>query len=161
MLSSGSEKSVRPPNYDGEFAVSDTIGSAEFHVGEAHVLSSMSRDWIRRTTESGRFAGHRWDKTITVQTTTLDAICRNYGYPAFIKIDVEGHEESVFRGLSVPIRLLSFEFAAENIQATLSCLAHLDQIGSYCYNYSMGESMGTRAYPLGKPLRHSDAPLAR
>jgi hypothetical protein len=36
---------------------------------------------------------------------------------------------------------LSFEFAAENIQATLSCLDHLDQLGSYCYNYSMGESM--------------------
>ena len=122
-------------------AISNSIGSAELHVGEAHVLSSMSKDWIRRTIESGRFAGHRWHKTIRVETTTLDAICRKYGCPAFIKIDVEGHEEVVFRGLSVPVRLLSFEFAAENIAATLSCLARLGQIGSYRYNYSMGESM--------------------
>jgi hypothetical protein len=78
---------------------------------------------------------------ITVQTKTLDALCRKYGHPAFIKIDVEGNEYAVFRGLSVPIRLLSFEFVAENIQATFSCLAQLDQIGSYRFNYSMGESM--------------------
>jgi FkbM family methyltransferase len=122
-------------------AISDASGSAEFYLGEAHVLSSMSKDWIRRTTESGRFAGHQWGKTITVQTTTLDAICKKYGHPAFIKIDVEGHEESVVRGLSIPIRLLSLEFTAEHIEPTLSCLVHLDQIGAYCYNYSMGESM--------------------
>jgi hypothetical protein len=78
---------------------------------------------------------------ITVQTQTLDAMCRKYGHPGFIKIDVEGHEDAVFRGLSVPIRHLSFEFAAENILATFACIAHLDKLGSYRYNYSMGESM--------------------
>jgi FkbM family methyltransferase len=122
-------------------ALSDRIGTAELYIANVHVLSSMSKDWIRRTTEAGRFSGNRWDKTVAVKTTTLDAICREFGEPAFVKIDVEGHEEAVFRGLSVPIQGLSFEFASENLQSTFSCLALLDRIGRYEFNYSLGESM--------------------
>jgi FkbM family methyltransferase len=125
-------------------AVSDSVGLAEFHVGDSHELSSMSKDFIKRTSECGRFAEHRWDKTTMVETTTLDTLCGEYGRPAFIKIDVEGHEQSVLRGLSVPIPLLSFEFAAETLEATYFCLARLEQIESYRYNYSMGESMELR-----------------
>jgi len=121
-------------------AISDAVGSADFYVGEAHVLSSMSEEWMRRTVESGRFAGHRWEPARTVQTTTLDVLCNEIGQPAFVKIDVEGHEEAVFRGLSVPIRLMSFEFAPEALQSTFACLDRLEQIGSYRFNYSAFET---------------------
>src|SRR5260370_4179181 len=30
------------------YSISDSVGSAEFHIGEAHVLSTMSNDWIKR-----------------------------------------------------------------------------------------------------------------
>jgi len=79
-----------------------------------------------------------------VRTTTLDALCSNFGQPAFVKIDVEGHEQAVLRGLSSPTRALSFEFHIEYMQATFLCLAHLDQLGSYEYNYSFGETMELR-----------------
>ena len=100
----------------------------------------MSEEWIKLTTESGRFAT-KWDKAVMVRTTTLDALCQEYGPPAFVKIDVEGHELAVLRGLSRPIRALSFEFTTESIQKIFSCLAHLDQIASYEFNYSFGETM--------------------
>jgi FkbM family methyltransferase len=121
-------------------AVSDTVGSADFYVGETHVLSSMSREWMKRTVASGRFAGHRWGPARMVQTTTLDALCSKFGRPAFVKIDVEGHEEPVLRGLSVPISLVSIEFASEALQSTFACLDRLEQIGEYRFNYSPFES---------------------
>jgi FkbM family methyltransferase len=122
-------------------AVSDTVGSAKFYVGETQVLSSMSEEWMRRTVESGRFAGHRWQTASTVQTTTLDALCEKFGQPALVKIDVEGHEAAVFRGLSLPIRLISFEFTAEMLQSAYDCLERLEQVASYRYNYSPSESL--------------------
>jgi len=122
-------------------AISDSVGTADFYVGETQVLSTMSEEWMRRTVESGRFAGHRWEPARTVQTTTLDVLCNEFGRPAFVKIDVEGHEEPVLRGLSVPIRLVSFEFTSENMRAAFACLDRLEQIGSYRFNYSSFESM--------------------
>lgn len=121
-------------------AVSDSIGHAELYVSDIHTLSSISKEWIKRTTESGRFAT-QLNKTVMVHTTTLDALCKEYGQPAFVKIDVEGHELAVLRGLSCPIRALSFEFATEYMQETFFCLAYLDHLGSYEYNYSFGETM--------------------
>lgn len=122
-------------------AISNSVGFADFYVGNAHVLSSMSKEWMRRTVESGRFAGHRWEPARTVQTTTLDVLCREFGQPAFVKIDVEGHEEFVLRGLSVPIPLVSFEFATEALSSTFACLDRVEQIGSYLFNYSPAETM--------------------
>ena len=122
-------------------AVSDAVGSAKFYVGETQVLSSMSEEWMRRTVESGRFAGHRWQTASTVATTTLDALCEKFGQPALVKIDVEGHEAAVLRGLSRPLRLISFEFTAEMLQSAYACLDRLGQIGPYRYNYSPSESL--------------------
>ena len=47
-------------------------------------------------TESGNFNG----ETISTQTTTLDQAIENYGIPDLIKIDIEGFEEEVFKGVS-------------------------------------------------------------
>jgi hypothetical protein len=101
----------------------------------------MSEEWMKRTVESGRFAGHRWKAASTVQTTTLDALCSKFGRPVFAKIDVEGHEAVVLRGLSIPIPYVSIEFAPEALQSTFSCLDRLEKIGKYCFNYSPLESM--------------------
>jgi FkbM family methyltransferase len=122
-------------------AISDSVGFADFYVGETQVLSSMSEEWMRRTVESGRFAGHRWQPATVVETTTLDALCEKYGRPAFVKIDVEGHEEAVFRGLSAPLGFMCFEFTAELINRAFACCERLQSIGAYRYNYSPFETL--------------------
>lgn len=57
----------------------------------------------------------RWNEKIAfggsteVEVTTLDALIDRYGQPSFIKIDVEGYELEVLRGLGRPVACLSLE----------------------------------------------------
>jgi hypothetical protein len=56
-----------------------------------------------------------------VQITTLDGLISKFGMPDYVKIDVEGFELEVIRGLSKRIALLSFEcnlpeFLSESIE---------------------------------------------
>jgi FkbM family methyltransferase len=116
-------------------------GQAEMMIGDLHQLSSLSLEWIEKTRISNRFPGHRWDKKIIVNVTTIDQLINHYGEPDFIKIDVEGHEEQVINGLSRPIKMLSFEFVKENINSTGRILNYLSNIGEIEVNYTIGESM--------------------
>jgi FkbM family methyltransferase len=119
-------------------------GLGELMLSPAHTLSSMSEDWIKTVTSSGRFRGfqaHSWKRSTTVPITTLDDLIGEFGVPAFCKIDVEGYEAEVLRGLSHPIPALSFEFAPEFMAGTRECLRILANLGPCDFNYSLGESM--------------------
>ena len=85
-----------------------------------------------------RYDGRRGE---LVPVTTLDALIARYGTPSFIKIDVEGYEYQVLRGLTRPVPLLSFEFAPEALDSTVKCLEHLQRLGRIQLNYSLEESM--------------------
>ena len=64
-------------------------------LARAHTISSLSKDFIKATQESGRFSKYKWDKQIQVEIDTLDNIIAKNGIPTFIKIDVEGFETEV------------------------------------------------------------------
>jgi hypothetical protein len=76
-----------------------------------------------------------------VRVTTLDAVIAAHGRPAFCKIDVEGFEEAVLKGLSEPIPALSFEYIAAALDGAFGALDRLAALGSYHCNRSSGESM--------------------
>jgi FkbM family methyltransferase len=122
-------------------AAATAEGELEMFIANAHTISSLSLEWIRRVRESGRFADHQWDTRQLVQCTTVDALIATYGVPRFIKIDVEGFEPQVIRGLSRPVPYLSFEWTPEFSDAMEDCLAHLESIGLIETNYSAEESM--------------------
>jgi len=108
----------------------------------ASTLSSMSAEWIESVRSSGRFGGHAWqDSSITIQVTTLDEAIARHGRPAFCKIDVEGFEPEVLKGLSRPIPAVSFEFTPECTDRARTSAALLDALGQYEYNYSEGKGM--------------------
>jgi FkbM family methyltransferase len=113
----------------------------ELKISDAHVLSSMSKRWIETTTQSGRFSTYNWDNSIDVKVDTLDNSISKFGIPKFIKIDVEGYEFEVLQGLTHPINYFSFEFTAEDIDATLCCINHLVKLGPYLFKFSKGESL--------------------
>jgi hypothetical protein len=73
---------------------------------------------------------------VTVPVTTIDSLIAIHGEPAFCKIDVEGFEREVLRGLSRPLERLSFEFHAEFIGETLACLERLRELAPYRFNFT-------------------------
>jgi len=124
-----------------EKALGASEGLAEIYISEASAVSSLSREWVDAVTQSGRFEGQHWTRTREVATTTLDRLVEQYGAPAFVKIDVEGFEYEVVRGLSRSVRALSLEFTPEYLESTFRCLEHLDHIAPIRINYSLAESM--------------------
>ncbi len=123
--------------------LSDTEGEREFFISSNDSRSSsMSSDWISSTSRRKDWdVSGQWDVRRIVPVTTLDRLIEQYGKPAFCKIDVEGFEYQVLKGLSQPLKALSFEYQPAFIGAALDCVKHLLTLGKYAFNYSRGESM--------------------
>jgi FkbM family methyltransferase len=113
-------------------------GYLTLHISEnATTISTMSDKWITE----GRFSNDfRWTKTQLVPVTTLDCLVKTYGTPKFCKIDVEGYEYQILRGLSKPIPYISFEFTREFFEDAKKCINHLLSINQAKFNCSIGES---------------------
>jgi FkbM family methyltransferase len=113
-----------------EVALGAEADVATLYERESHGQSSLDPDW-----EGEVVATHH------VPVITLDAAIRRFGIPAYCKIDVEGHEEGVFRGLSKVIPLISFEFHLNeaNIQKTLACLLRIRSYGPASVNVTLAE----------------------
>lgn len=73
-------------------------------------MSSLSREWRDAMEKANSDYAGMWKREAMVPVITLDSLIERYGMPQYIKIDVEGFEEQVLRGLSSPPQLLSFEF---------------------------------------------------
>jgi len=116
-------------------------GQAEIMVSDTSVISSLSPEWVEAVRQSGRFGRQTWERKRIVPVTTLDKLIEQYGRPAFIKIDVEGFEYQVIRGLSQPVKMISLEFTPEFLDATFQSIEHLQDLGGIRLNYSLGETM--------------------
>jgi FkbM family methyltransferase len=100
----------------------------------ANTISTFSEDW-----KHGRFSDYQWDKTIPVEVTTLDELIARHGRPRYCKIDVEGFEEVVLRGITRPVPCLSFEFAREFLPSARRCASYLEGIGYREFNLMLAE----------------------
>ncbi|HTB31193.1 MAG TPA: FkbM family methyltransferase [Bacteroidia bacterium] len=117
-------------------------GVLDFHISSWSILSTFSDDFINKTRQSGRFSKSSWDKTIKVNLITLDDLIAKYGSPKFIKVDVEGYEEQVFKGLTKKVKFISFEYILPEFADNLArILEKLNAIAPIVVNYSVGESM--------------------
>jgi len=124
-----------------EHAVGAEPGTATLHISiRTPTVTSMSTDWIKAVQQDPSFRKVSWDRAVTVPVTTLDLLIAQYGCPAFCKIDVEGFELEVLRGLSQPLPALSFEYIPATIALTAACIERLGELGNYEFNHSRGES---------------------
>jgi FkbM family methyltransferase len=125
--------------------IEKALGAAEGHadllVSEASTISSFSHEWVQAVRSSGRFSDYSWSDGTSVELTTLDSLMDIYGIPAFIKIDVEGYELEVLKGMTRRPAALSFEFTPEFMDCAIHTLHHLQSLGPLAVNYSLGESM--------------------
>jgi FkbM family methyltransferase len=122
-------------------AVSDESGSQIMWIDEpGSAMNTLSPKWVEELrTDASRF-GKRLDfeQAREVETTTLEELIKSYGLPFYVKIDVEGCEESVLRGLQTAVRFVSFEVNLPEFKAeALGCIDHLERIaGGGYFNYT-------------------------
>ena len=113
----------------------------DFYISNSNVLSSFSDEWIKSL--KGRFKSNTWERKVKVEMTTIDKLIEKHGKPVFIKIDVEGYELNVLKGLTRPIKMLSFEYAVpEQTKNVIACIEQINQINAkIVFNYCVGEDM--------------------
>jgi FkbM family methyltransferase len=83
---------------------------------------TLSIDWMARMQAIDERYKRNWLHQTAVPVFTLDTLMEHFGEPYYIKVDVEGYELEVLRGLSKQPPLLSFEFHKTFIEAALQCL---------------------------------------
>ena len=121
-------------------AVGAEGGTAEIQISDRHpTVSSLSSDWIKTGISTGVLRGVTYNRSETVRMYTLHELTEMYGPPAFIKIDVEGFEYEVIRGLSSPVPALSFEIVPSSLELTKLCVEHLEGLGRYRYHFTRAE----------------------
>jgi FkbM family methyltransferase len=117
-------------------------GTADILISQRNpTVSSLSPDWIKTTSLEFNFRKVVWDRREPVKVITLDDLIARHGLPRFCKIDVEGFETEVLRGLTQAIPLLSFEFLTTQRDLARKCLAEITRLGNYRFNISYDERL--------------------
>jgi FkbM family methyltransferase len=112
-------------------AVGSSIGTATLFLNEHAGQASISDTWF----SDGRIG------SIVVPLTTLDDTIKTYSVPSFCKIDVEGFELEVIKGLNQKIKGCSFEYHTDDdsVKSTLACIKELKKLGAILVNITFGE----------------------
>jgi FkbM family methyltransferase len=123
-----------------ETAVGARAGRASLYPSpRTPTVATLSSDWIASVRSARSFSRVRWQAPLEVPVTTLDALIEQHGMPRFCKLDVEGYEAEILRGLSRPIALLSFEYVPAAIEIACEAVGRLATLGHYRFNATIGE----------------------
>ena len=98
----------------------------EFYECVEDGLSTLDKDWL--TKPGMPYYGKEY-RTISVNTCTIDWLVEKYGRPDLMKIDVEGAEWGVLRGMSENYGKLALEWTQETMSDHNEQLQYLASIG--------------------------------
>lgn len=126
------------------YALGSSVAQLDFYEvegNEAH--NSLSKKHVETTVTSRNIATIETVRHKKVKVETLENFITEVGIPGYIKIDVEGYEYEVIKGLNTPVRLISFEanlpeFRDESIQIVeyLASISH----DKYKFNFTTDTS---------------------
>lgn len=119
-------------------AAGDVPGKLKLRICEDSVLSTVAEDYYQQAQKAPIHKDARWLEAVDVDVVTLDQLADRYGIPAFVKIDAEGYDDHVLRGMSFRPRALTFEYAHILPEVAARCLATPVLSNGYVFNFSPG-----------------------
>jgi FkbM family methyltransferase len=150
-------------------AVSDAISIQTMWIdAPGSAKNTLNTKWVEILRNDPKRFGQRLDFAgeKQVETVTLEKLIATYGIPFFIKIDVEGHEPSVLRGLNRSVPYLSFEVNLPEFQVEgLQCIDILrERATDGRFNYAVDCERGLmlenwmRPRDFARVIERCDAP---
>lgn len=116
----------------------------KMHTSTMTTISTLNSDW-----KTGRFKEYEWLEPIEVKVEPISKFIEQYGRPDYVKIDVEGFELEVLKGLGdVLPTVISFEYTEEFSKTYKDCLELLEKKGYSKFNVSLEET-GFFSIPWG------------
>jgi FkbM family methyltransferase len=111
-----------------KYAASDTDNSVIdfYETLDTDALSTLNIEWL--TADSMPYKGFRY-RTINVNTITIDKLAELYGEPNLIKIDVEGAEWRVLKGMTKHHGELALEWTIQTLKEHEEQLDYLHSLG--------------------------------
>jgi FkbM family methyltransferase len=118
-------------------------GEGVLRVSRLHpTLASLAPGFAERMAGAKGFAHVAWDAAEAVPVVTLDGLIAAHGVPRLVKIDVEGYEAEVLRGLSRPLTWTAFEYLPAALDVALAAIDLLEARAPRRYNIVQGERLG-------------------
>ncbi len=121
-------------------AVGARSGKAEMLMStRTPTVSTLSSEWIGQMKQTSSFSNVHWDHRDNVEVTSPDNLIGEFGLPIFCKLDIEGYELEALRGLTRPIRTISFEYLPGAKDKSQACIDRLLELGDYRFMLIKGE----------------------
>jgi FkbM family methyltransferase len=119
-------------------AISDKPGTIKFWNSNWHTTSTAAKAWVTNSRFSGKCA---WEAVIK-NAITIDELINLHGLPNFLKVDVEGYELEVFKGLTHNrIETIAFEWAEEEYTQLNNIVQYLKSIGYNEFSFTYADNL--------------------
>jgi FkbM family methyltransferase len=119
-------------------AAGDAPGKLKLRICQDSVISTVVEAWYEGARRSPIHKDAQWLESLEVNVVTLDQLAHRYGIPAFVKIDAEGYDDHVLKGMSFRPRALSFEYNRLLPEVAARCFETPALSSGYLFNFSRG-----------------------
>jgi FkbM family methyltransferase len=122
-------------------AAGDAPGKLKLRICQDSVISTVVDAWYEGARRSPIHQDAKWLESVEVDVVTLDQLANRYGIPTFVKIDAEGYDDHVLRGMAFRPPALSFEYNRLLPEVAARCLQTPALSNGYLFNFSRGPDL--------------------